>query len=99
MVSHYGYQQLLNAMFALSEEGTKKERLINAMDAGLSNITPDKDLPSEMQGDFNKFMSEIKNKGTVPETVDVYDETQVASAVYKIIGFFEDVCRRGEKDK
>ena len=71
MVSQYGYEQLLNAMFALAEEGSKKERLINAMDVGLNNITPDRDLPREMHGDFNKFMSEIKYKGSVPATVSL----------------------------
>lgn len=94
MVSNFGYKQLLNAMFALSDEGTKKERLINAVGGGLTNITPDRDLPEEMQRDFNKFMTEIKDKGSVPETVEIYDDAQVASAVYKIIGFFEDMCRR-----
>ena len=95
MVSHFGYEQFLNAMFKLSDEGTKKERLINAVDGGLTNITPEKDLPEEMQGDFNKFMTEIKDKGSVLETVEIYDDAQVASAVYKIIGFFEDMVRRG----
>ena len=94
MVSSFGYKQLLNAMFALSDEGTQKERLINAVDGGLTNIAPDRDLPEELQPDFNKFMTEIKVKGSVPETVEVYDDAQVASAVYKIIGFFEDMARR-----
>ena len=97
MVSNFGYEQFLNAMFALSGDGTKKERLIKATDDALVNITPDKDLPEEMHGDFNEFISEIKSKGSIPQTIEIYDERQVSSAVYKIISLFEDLCRRREK--
>lgn len=99
MKSSFGHEQLFRAMYALAGEGPRKERLVNAMTAGLIHIDPEEDLPEELHDEFKRFLSEINytaaktNEGTIQATVATYNDAQVDSAIEKIIGFYDAVSR------
>ena len=83
-------------------QGTQAERLVDAVVSSIIHISPESDLPEDMQREFQEFMSEITatpaqgNEGTVQATVDTLDEVGLSSAIEKIISFYDAVCRHKE---
>ena len=99
MKSHYGYDQLLKSIHVLTQEGPRKERLIDAVTLHLELINIERDLPVDLHDDYSQFMSEIAliGSGTPEEsiktTVEGFDDEQVSSAIKKIVKLFEKFCR------
>ena len=94
MKSNHGWEQLHKAVHSLAGEGSQKERLVDAMNAGVFHVNPDEDLPAEIQAEFTFFVSNITSvENSVQATVDTYDDSQVNSAVSKIINFYDAICR------
>ena len=98
----YGWEKLHTAVQSLAGAVDQKQRLVNAVVSGLIHITPDRDLPLEIRSDFAQFIGEITSvkaegdEGNIQATVDSLDEMGIHSAVEKIIGFYDTVCRYQE---
>ncbi|MDJ0957252.1 MAG: hypothetical protein QNI91_10355 [Arenicellales bacterium] len=99
MKSHYGYDQLLKAIHVLTQEGPRKNRLVDAVTLHLELINIERDLPVDVHDDYSQFMSEIALIGSgTPEdsikaTVDSFDDAQVNAAINKVVNLFEKFCR------
>ena len=99
MKSHYGYDQLLKSIHVLTQEGPRKQKLVDAVALHLELINIERDLPVDLHDDFSQFMSEIALIGSgTPEdsiraTVDSFDDAKVSSAINKIVNLFEKFCR------
>jgi len=102
--SSYGWEKLHLAVHSLAGASPQKERLVNAIIHNLIHITPENDLPPELQKEFKQFMEEIAlveaegNESTVQAMVDSLDEIGTNRAIEKIIGFYDTICRHMESD-
>ena len=95
---------LHRAVNCLVGMGDQRERLVNAVVSGLIHINPGRDLPPEIRSDFAQFIGDITSvqaegdEGNIRATVDTLDDLDVYSAVEKIIGFYDVVCKHRETD-
>ena len=95
----YGWEKLHLAVHSLAGLGSMDERLANAVSYNLIHITPENDLPEEIQEDFREFMSHITSvpqvgdEGSIRATINTFDEAQMTMAVEKIISFYDRSCR------
>ena len=55
----YGWEKLNIAIHSLCGKGSQAERLLNAVAYNLIHITPENDLPEDIQDEFKKFMHKI----------------------------------------
>lgn len=100
----YGWEKLHLAVNSLAGASSQRERLVNAVVFHLIHITPENDLPPELQIEFKQFMQSITsvaakgNEGTVQATVDSLDEVAMHREIEKIIGFYDTVCRHMESN-
>tara|TARA_R110001599_G_scaffold26612_16_gene93893 strand:- start:4528 stop:4845 length:318 start_codon:yes stop_codon:yes gene_type:complete len=98
----YGWEKLHLAVHSIAGDGDKRERLINAIVYNLIQITPEHDLPNELQPEFSEFMSEMiaveasGDEGNIAATAHSFDGAKIDQAFGKIISFYDTVCRHME---
>ena len=100
----YGWEKLHAAVHCLSGKGEQQSRLVSAVLAlHTLHIRPgEQHLPKAIQTQFEEFMEEmtcreaIGDEGRIAATVNRLDESDISTAVEKIIGFFDTVCRYQE---
>ncbi len=98
----YAWEMLHRAVNSLVGIGDQRERLVKAVVSSLIHISPGRDLPPEILSDFAQFIGDITSvkaegdEGNIRATVDSLDEMGVYSAVEKIIGFYDVVCKHRE---
>lgn len=100
----YGWEKLHIAVHTLAGATDQKQRLVNAVVFNLIHITPENDLPPQIQNKFKEFMQHITSipaigdGGTVQATIETFDEMEIGRAIEKIISFYDTVCRYMERD-
>lgn len=98
----YGWEKLNIAIHSLCGKGSQAERLLNAVVYNLIHITPENDLPEDIQDEFKKFMHKItavpaqNNEGTIKATINTLDEIGLSKAIERVISFYDSVCRHSE---
>jgi hypothetical protein len=98
----YGWEKLHLAVHSLAGLGNQADRLVNATAFSLINITPENDLPIEIQEDFETLMSELTvvkptgDEGSIRATINTFGEVELTNAIEKIIGFYDTICRHRE---
>jgi hypothetical protein len=95
----YGWEKFQAAVTRLAGDGAQRQRLVDAVVGSLIHITPVNDLPSELQAEFMQFMSSVTSmdsKGferNVQATVDRLSDSEVRSAVGRVISIYDSICR------
>ena len=89
----YGWEKLHLAIHSLCGEVSQADRLKSALLHSLIQITPENDLPDELQQEFKELMMSLGGNAEEPHPIDVMGEIERKSAIEKIISLYDRICR------
>ena len=89
-MSHiYGMEKMHLAVFNLIGPGTMECRLVNAVNQHLLHLSPEIDLPSGVENDYNKIIHDLQRHGNIQNELENLSEIDAEKCAQRIVCLFE----------
>jgi hypothetical protein len=95
----YGWENLYLTMCSLISTGDIRERLYNGLVFNAIHITPENDLPEEIQENFKTFwehVTSVQPAGSgddIKATLATFSDEELNKAAQQLFSFYDTVCR------